>query len=153
MDSQKERQLESTLTARCGRPVKVTQRPNNRVCVVFEPSGDRGRVELTVIGAGTGWTVSDRGSIGAVYGLDLDFLIAKLAPFDADLVRSGDEIISHSHGRSFAEAVAEFVDSIEFAPVLTGLFANQAVAWPDSASMNACVTWKKWNHSSKSLAM
>jgi hypothetical protein len=128
MDSRKERQLELILAARCSRPVKVTQRPNDQICVVFEPSGDRGRVELVVVGAGIGWVVSDRGAIGALYGLDLDFVIAKLTAFDAGLVRRGEEIITHGNGRSFAEAVTEFVDSIEFVPILAGLFANAVAA-------------------------
>ena len=153
MNSLKERQLESTLTARCCRPVKVTQRPDNQICVVFEPSGDRGRVELVVSGSGTGWTVSDRGAFGAQYGLDVDFLIAKLTAFDAVLLRRGDEIITHSSSRSLAEAVAEFVDSIEFGPVLCGLFANQAVAWPDRASLNECVAWNRWNRTWHASAM
>ena len=153
MNSLKEQQLESTLTARCCRPVKVTQRPNNQICVVFEPSGDRGRVELVVIGAGTGWTVSDRGAFGALYGLDVDFVIAKLTALDADLVRRGDEIITHSNSRSLPEAVAEFVDSIEFGPVLCGLFANQAVAWPDSASISECIAWARWNRTWHAPAM
>lgn len=153
MNSEKERQLESTLTARCGRPVKVMQRPNDDICVVFEPCDDRGRVELTVVGAGIGWVVSDRGAIGVLYGLDLDFVIAKLTAFDAALERRGDEIISHSHGRSFVECVAEFADNIEFAPVLAGLFANQAVTWPDSASLTACVAWDRWNQKSNVLVM
>jgi hypothetical protein len=155
MDSRKERQLESVLAARCNRPVKVTQRPNNQICVVFEPSRDRGRVELTVVGAGVGWIVSDRGAVSALYGLDLDldFVIAKLTAFDTALVRRGDEIISHSNGRSFVESAAEFADSIEFVPVLAGLFANQAVAWPDTTSWSACVTSDRWNRSSNVLAM
>lgn len=128
MDDQKERQLESTLTARCNRSVKVTQRVNGQICIVVEPSGDRGRVELTVVGAGTGWIVSDRGAVGSLYDLDLDFAIAKLTAFDAALVRCGDEIISHSDCRSLSETVAEFVDSIEFVPVLAGLFANEPAA-------------------------
>ncbi len=155
MNSKKERQLESTLAVRCRRPVKVTQRPNDQICVVLEPSGDRGRVELTVAGAGTGWTVSDRGAVSALYGLDLnlDLVIAKLTAFDSSLVRRGDEIISHSNGRSFVEAAAEFADSIEFVPVLAGLFANQAVAWPDTTSWSACVTSDRWKRTSNVLAM
>lgn len=128
MDSRKERQLESTLSARYGRPVKVNQRPNQTICIVFEPSGDRGRLELVVAGAGTGWTVSDRGAASAVYGLDIGFVITKLGAFDNALVRRGDEIITHSNGRTLAETVAEFVDSIEFVPVLAGLFANDVAA-------------------------
>ena len=153
MDSQKERQLESTLTEWCARPVKVTQRTNGQICFVFEPSGDRGRVELSVAGAGTEWIVSDRGAVGALYGLDLGFVIDKLAAFDAALIRSGDEIITHSGGRSLAEAVAEFVESIEFVPVLAGLFANQVVVWPDSASISACVAWDRWNRTWNAPAM
>ena len=151
MNSQKERQLESTLAVRCDRPVKVSQRPNDDICVVFEPSGDRGRIELTVVGAGTGWIVSDRGATKSLYGLDVDFVTAKLDAFDAALVRRGDEIISHSNGRSFVETVAEFTDSIEFVPILSGLFANQAVVWPDSASLHACVAWDRWNQKSNVL--
>ena len=128
MDSQRERQLESTLTARYSRPVRVTQRPDQQICVVFEPSGDRGRVGLLVTASGIGWTVSDRGATSAMYGLDLDMVIAKLAPFDASLVRDGDEIVSHSAGRSLAECVAEFVDSIEFVPVLVGLSSMELAA-------------------------
>lgn len=128
MDSKKERQLESTLAARCGRLVKVRQRVENQISIVFEPSRDRGRVELVVVGAGTGWAVSDRGAVAAVYGLDLDFVIAKLAAFDAQLTRRGDELISHSDCRSLAETVAEFVDHIEFAPVIAGLCATDLAA-------------------------
>jgi len=152
MDSRKEQELESKIGARCGRPVKVMQRENNQISVVFEPCSDRGRVELTVVGAGIGWTVSDRGATGALYGLDIDVVIAKLEVFDAGLVRRGDEIISQSGGRSFVESVAEFVDSIEFVPVLVGLFANESVAWPDSATVSACVRWDKWNRNLNVLA-
>ncbi len=128
MDSRSERQLESTLTARYGRPVKVAQRLNDQICIVFEPTQDRGRVELVVASAGVGWTVSDRGATSKLYGLDIDFMITKLAAFDGSLVRRGNEIITISDGRSLAETIAEFVDSIEFVPVLAGLFANDLAA-------------------------
>ncbi len=128
MDSRKERQLESTLTARYGRPVKVTQRLGDRISIVFEPTRDRGRVELVAAGAGAGWMVSDRGAASRLYGLDIDAVISRLAAFDNSLTRRDNEIITFSDGRSLAETIAEFADSIEFIPVLAGLFANDIAA-------------------------
>ncbi len=128
MERCEEQHLGSAITAQCGRMVRVSRCPNGAICVVLEPTGDRGRVELMATGSGHRWTVSDRGAIGELYGLDLDFVIAKLSAFGTSLSRRGGELVAETDDRSLAEAVAEFVDSIEFVPVLAGLFANDLVA-------------------------
>lgn len=119
---------ERMLTKQCGRAVKLRERPGGATCVILEPTGDRGRVELIATGSGNSWTVSDRGAMKSLYGLDLDFVIPKLALFDTAATRSGDEIVTHTDDRSLAEAIAEFVEIIEFVPVLAGLFENELAA-------------------------
>lgn len=131
MECREEEHLESALTAQCGRTVRVSRCRNDAICVVLEPTGDRGRVELVATGSDHRWTVSDRGAVGGMYGLDLDCVIAKLSAFGTSLSRRGDELVADTDGRSLAEAVAEFVDSIEFVPVLVGLLANELAAWTD----------------------
>ena len=128
MHSVEEQHLGSELTAHCGREVRVTRLADDAVCVVLEPTGDRGRVELVATGADHRWTVTDRGAIAALYDLDLDFVITKLAGFDTALTRRGNEMVATTESQSLAEFVAEFVDSIEFVPVLAGLFANDLAA-------------------------
>ncbi len=123
-----EQHLGSELTAHCGRQVRVTRIANDAVCVVLEPTGDRGRVELIASGAGHRWTITDRGVVSALYGLDLDFVISKISGFDTALRRRGNEMVATTDDQSLAEFVAEFVDSIEFVPVLAGLFANDRAA-------------------------
>lgn len=125
MERCEEQHLGSALSAQCGRMVRVSRCPNGAICVVLEPTGDRGRLELMATGSGPRWTVSDRGAVGGLYGLDLDFVIAKLSAFGTSLSRRGGELVADTDDRSLAEAVAEFVDTIEFVPVLAGLFANE----------------------------
>ena len=126
MNIHAERLLGSTLGAQCGRTVRVETLSDDTFRVVLEPTGDRGRVELRVTGAAQRWTVSDRGAIKALYGIDLDLVIDKLTGFGTSLTRRGDELVAETFHRSFAESVAEFVDSIEFVPVLVGLFSTDA---------------------------
>ncbi len=128
MDDRTKRHLESTLTAHSGRSVRVCIRNDRTVRIVLDPTGDRGRVELLATGDENHWTVSDRGAIRAIHGLDLDFVISKLAAFDTVLERRGDELVAHTDGQSLAEAVAAFVDTVEFVPVLAGLYANDIAA-------------------------
>ncbi|MGB3736177.1 MAG: hypothetical protein WA964_14560 [Ilumatobacter sp.] len=106
----------------------MRQHSDDEIRVVLEPTGDRGRVELVATGSDVRWTVSDRGAVGALYGLELDFVMAKLIGFGTALTRRGDELVTDTDDRSLAEAVAEFVDSIEFVPVLVGLFADELAA-------------------------
>ena len=148
MDHRAELQLGNALTAHCRRTVRVRQHSDGEICVVLEPTGDRGRVELVVTGSGQQWTITDRGAIGVLYGLDLDFVMSKLVGFGIALTRRGDELVSDTDDRSLAEAIAEFVDSIEFVPVLAGLFANEAVTWPDSAAMRECAAWDRRSQAS-----
>lgn len=128
MDKRAARHLERILTAQCSRAVKLTERRGGGIGIVLEPTGDRGRVELLALGDVNRWTVSDRGAMKSLYGLDLDFVIAKLAQFDTAIVRRGDEIVTHADDRSLAEAIADLVEVIEFVPVLAGLFANEVAA-------------------------
>lgn len=128
MDRHAELNLENALTAHCRRTVRVRQHSDDEIRVVLEPTGDRGRVELVATGSDVRWTVSDRGAVGALYGLELDFVMAKLIGFGTALTRRGDELVTDTDDRSLAEAVAEFVDSIEFVPVLVGLFADELAA-------------------------
>ncbi len=128
MDDCTKRHLESDLSAHSGRTVRVCARNVGTLRIVLDPTGDRGRVELLVTGGESRWTVSDRGTTVAIHGLDLDFVIAKLAAFDTMLTRRGDELVADTGGRSLAEAVAAFVDTLEFVPVLAGLYANNVAA-------------------------
>lgn len=126
MDIHRERLLGRTLGARCGRTVRVKKLEPDAFRIVLEPTGDRGRVELVAVGSAQRWTVSDRGAVGALYGIDLDLVIEKLTGFGTLLTRRGDELVAETYDRSLAESVAEFVDSIEFVPVLAGLYSFDA---------------------------
>lgn len=126
MDIHEERLLGSTLGAHCGRTVRVRKLSRDEFRVVLEPTGDRGRLELRATGAAQRWTVTDRGAIGALYGIDLDLVIEKLNGFGSPITRRGDELVAETSGHSFADSMAEFVDSIEFVPVLAGLFSADA---------------------------
>ncbi|MEP1124590.1 MAG: hypothetical protein ABJH68_11945 [Ilumatobacter sp.] len=128
MDERTTRHLESALRAHSGRSVRVGVLDDSTLRVVLDPTGDRGRVDVLATGADSRWTVSDRGATGALHGLDLDFVISKLAAFDTQLTRRGDELVADTDDRSLAEAVAAFVDTLEFVPVLVGLYANDLAA-------------------------
>lgn len=121
-------QLEATLTGQCGRQASIWQRQDGAVRIVLEPSGDRGRLELIAVGSGRDWTLTDRGLIGLLFGLDLDFVVEMLTDFDTVVTRRGSELVAHTDDRSLTEAVSAFVDNIEIVPVLAGLFANQSLA-------------------------
>lgn len=128
MDNHTTHDLESTLTEQCGRPVRVAGCANTSLRIVFDPIDDRGRVDLLATGCGLRWTLTDRGAVGALYDLDLDFVTEKLAEFDTALTRCGEELVADTEDRSLVEAVVAFVDSLEFVPVLAGLFANERTA-------------------------
>lgn len=128
LEHREEVQLEATLTAQCGRRAGVWPRPDSSIRIVLEPSGDRGRLELIAVGSGRDWTLTDRGLIGLVFGLDLDFVVEKLADFNTSVIRRGNELIAHTDDRSLTEAVSAFVDNVEIVPVLAGLFANDQLA-------------------------
>lgn len=124
MNSQEHRHLEIALAERCARTVKVTQFDRAVLRIVLQPVGDRGRIDLIASFDGRGWTTSDRGMHARLLGDDLEFILAKLGEIATPVERDGDNIIAAADDVSFVESIAQFVNMLEFIPVLAGLWSS-----------------------------
>jgi hypothetical protein len=128
MNVEEHRHLEVALTERCGRAVNVSEGEQGVLHIVLEPVGDRGRTDIAASFANGAWSLNDRGVNARHLSAEFDFILAKLDEIGSPLMREGDTIVDVANDVSFVESVAHFVDSLEFIPVLAGLWSNSRLS-------------------------
>ena len=120
--------LEADLALRCGRTVALHHTDIATFRIVLDPVDDRGRIDLLATRSGDRWTISDRGVNVDLHGHEIGLVLTMLRDIDAPLGRDGDALIARVDDDAFVDAVAAFVEHMEFIPVLVGLWSEASTA-------------------------